>query len=241
MSEIRSSGNFTVSENDKELISSLLAKVDEARSHNERLVFIDYDELPEMLNADEISVIDRVYAIDPPTYGFKGPRLTVEPVPANLVKVEPQPFTRDGEQQYTELQFIPQDTYRAYGLMADAMRQQIGRTLLIDSSYRSAAYQAITFLWVLKINNFDVAMTAKRAAIPGYSEHGTPSSLALDFLNVDGFPTDETPLDFEGTQEYDWLLAHAHEFNFFMSYPKDNPYGVMFEPWHWRYTPPKTA
>ena len=26
-----------------------------------------------------------------------------------------------------------------------------------------------------------------------------------------------------------------HEFGFSMSYPRDNPLGVMYEPWHWRF------
>ncbi len=242
MSQIqKATGEFIVSEHDKELIESLLIKVDKARQHDERIAVISHEDLPKILHTEEISIIDRVYAIDPTIYGFKGPKLALEPVPDTLIKVEPQPYKYQGEQYYTNVQFIPEAPYEAFRLMADAMESQIGRKLLIESSYRSTAYQAITFLSILKINKFDVSKTAKRAAIPGYSEHSTPSQLALDLQNIDGIPSDETPQDFEGTQEYNWLVSNAQRFDFFMSYPKNNPYGLMFEPWHWRYKPQDIA
>lgn len=241
MSEMqKAKGEFIVSEHDKELIESLLTKVDEARQQNERMTVVAHEDLPSVLSADEIEVIDRVYAIEPAHYGFKGPRLAIEPLPDTLVRVEPQPYQFEGRQYYTNVQFVPEAPYSAFRKLADAMEIQIGRKLLIESSYRSNAFQAITFLSILKINRFDVPKTARRAAIPGYSEHSTPSQLALDVQTIDGLPTDETPQDFEGTQEYEWLVANAADFDFYMSYPKNNPHGLMFEPWHWRHKPSRS-
>ncbi|NND57300.1 MAG: D-alanyl-D-alanine carboxypeptidase family protein, partial [Xanthomonadales bacterium] len=30
-----------------------------------------------------------------------------------------------------------------------------------------------------------------------------------------------------------WLTAHAKQFGFRMSFPRGNPHGVAYEPWHW--------
>jgi len=237
MSEIeKQTGEFIVSDTDKILISSLVPKIMENTTY-EGLPVIDHDHLSDLLTKEEISVVDRVYDINPKMYGFKAPKQTLEPVPEKLIRVEPQPFSYQGVQGFTETQYIPEAPYYAFQAMAAAMKDEIGRELLVESSYRSNPYQAITFLWILKIYDFDVPKTAQRAAIPGYSEHGTPSSLAIDVKNVDGLPSDATPLDFEATIEYDWLLANANKFDFFLSYPKDNQFGVMFEPWHWRHNP----
>ncbi|MGA7934447.1 MAG: D-alanyl-D-alanine carboxypeptidase family protein, partial [Kovacikia sp.] len=32
-----------------------------------------------------------------------------------------------------------------------------------------------------------------------------------------------------------WLQANAAHYSFELSYPKNNPQGVNYEPWHWRY------
>lgn len=228
---------FNVSEEDKQLIESLLTKIGNARHENERMAVIDYSDLPAILGAREIHLIDRVFAINPKVYGFKGPKLGFEATPDNLVRVGAQPYIYQGEEHHTGIQFIPKEPYDAFCVMGAAMKERIGRTLLIESSYRSPAFQAITFLSILKLYKFDVLKTAQRVAIPGYSEHGTPDQLAFDVLNVDGLPSGETPQDFEGTQEFNWLIENASLFHFYMSYPKDNPYGLMFEPWHWRYKP----
>jgi len=234
----RSAGEFTVSKHDKETITNLLAKTDEAqRQMDGRLAVITRTALADILDHKELEVVDRVYHIDPPRYGFKGPRLTVEPVPDKLVRVPPHPYTYQGENYLTDTQYLPEPPYEAYLRMAQAALEETGRKLLINSSYRSPDYQALTFLTILALYDFNVPKTAQRAAIPGYSEHGTPSSLALDLQNVDGLPSDKTPQDFEGTEEYNWLVPNAGQYNFSMSYPRDNPHGVMFEPWHWRHVP----
>lgn len=67
-------------------------------------------------------------------------------------------------------------------------------------------------------------------AAPGYSEHH--SGLALDI----GAPG-EPPADasFEHTAAFRWLQDNAGRHGFVMSYPRDNPHGIVYEPWHWRF------
>ena len=65
-------------------------------------------------------------------------------------------------------------------------------------------------------------------AIPGYSEHHT--GRALDLHAGDGKPLESA---FENHPAFAWLCENAAEFNFHLSYPRDNPSGIDYEPWHW--------
>ena len=47
--------------------------------------------------------------------------------------------------------------------------------------------------------------------------------------------TGSLPLEesFAETKAYAWLDRHAASFGFTLSYPRDNPHGFIYEPWHW--------
>jgi D-alanyl-D-alanine carboxypeptidase len=68
-------------------------------------------------------------------------------------------------------------------------------------------------------------------APPGFSEHHT--GRAVDVATPGSRPLTE---DFESTQAFAWLQRRAAEFGFSMSYPRDNPCGFVYEPWHWANT-----
>ena len=53
---------------------------------------------------------------------------------------------------------------------------------------------------------------------------------ALDLGSPAAVDLDE---DFARTREYRWLTRHAARFGFRLSYPRGNPHGIGFEPWHW--------
>jgi len=67
-------------------------------------------------------------------------------------------------------------------------------------------------------------------APPGHSEHHTGE--AVD-IGTPGSP--ELEETFENTRAFAWLSRHAAEFGFTMSYPRENTFGVGYEPWHWRF------
>jgi len=64
-------------------------------------------------------------------------------------------------------------------------------------------------------------------AIPGFSEHHTGQ--AVDVCADPSITEDK----FHETETFRWMLANAPRFNFRLSYPQDNQYGMIFEPWHW--------
>lgn len=70
-------------------------------------------------------------------------------------------------------------------------------------------------------------------APPGYSEHHT--GRAIDLATETHPRLDE---DFEETDFATWLRGHAERYGFSLSYPRDNPWGFIHEPWHWAWHPP---
>ena len=95
------------------------------------------------------------------------------------------------------------------------------------SGYRSHDYQLGIFERKLARGQSVDEILAVNAA-PGYSEHH--SGLALD-IGAPGEPPAEE--SFEATSAFAWLTANAGDFGYVMSYPRDNPHGIVYEPWHW--------
>jgi D-alanyl-D-alanine carboxypeptidase len=102
-----------------------------------------------------------------------------------------------------------------------------GITLLVLSAFRDWEAQAEVLRRYLRVGK-----TSRRAmrtvAPPGYSEHHT--GRALDISCPGHVPVNR---HFAKTDAFAWLSARAGEFAFSMSYPRNNPVGIRFEPWHW--------
>ncbi|MDN5781465.1 MAG: D-alanyl-D-alanine carboxypeptidase family protein [Luteimonas sp.] len=121
------------------------------------------------------------------------------------------------------------DAAHAWRSLQDAALRD-GVVLESISGYRSHDYQLGIFERKLARGQaVDEILTVNAA--PGYSEHH--SGLALDIGTPGEPPAEES---FENTPAFDWLGRHAGEHGFTMSYPRDNPHGIVYEPWHWRFT-----
>ncbi len=204
-------------------------------------VLVDYDYLLGKLNFLEKMVVRRIFTIPPGELGFQGPFHGLKK-PVNLVKIAPWTYKQYGRELSTGTQYCPEASYNDYLRMMAQMRRDLGRELFIESGYRSPGFQAFNFLRYLVISHdYSLMRTARLNALPGYSEHGDPVNNALDFINAEGISGEnpgQTAEDFERLPEYQWLLKHAHEFNFYLSYPRGNPWGISFEPWHWHWEKP---
>ncbi|MDB5259355.1 MAG: D-alanyl-D-alanine carboxypeptidase [Candidatus Taylorbacteria bacterium] len=233
---------FIIADFDKNLIASVvdIIEAEKTRQGNaSRVATYDFDGLYALFSEEQRPSVEALFEkymkIDPLAYGFKGEYLGIVPVPADLVTLTDQKCIIAGNEKIIPPQFIARDAYDAYVKMNEAMQAALGRPLFIESAYRSPAYQMFVLFYYLKQNDFDIAKTLKRVAMPGYSEHNYPPKQALDVMNVDGSSTDEEPFKFDETAEYQWLTENAGRFGFTMSYPKDNPKGIMYEPWHWSF------
>lgn len=102
-----------------------------------------------------------------------------------------------------------------------------GMMLMIVSGFRSIEYQAA--LIRRKINTGQTIGEILRVnAAPGYSEHHT--GRAVDIATPGSRPLTE---EFESSDAFIWLCSNARRFGFSLSYPRDNPRGFTYEPWHW--------
>jgi D-alanyl-D-alanine carboxypeptidase len=105
--------------------------------------------------------------------------------------------------------------------------QRDGLVLEAISGYRSHDYQLGIFERKLaRGQSVETILTVNAA--PGYSEHH--SGRALDIASPGEPPAEES---FEATPAFAWLRENAVAFGFAMSYPRDNPHGIVYEPWHW--------
>ncbi len=107
-----------------------------------------------------------------------------------------------------------------------------GVVLVPISGFRSTASQQQLFFDVKAERGQVATKRATVSAPPGYSEHHT--GYAIDIGDAAVPATNLSP-KFEQTKAFKWLNANAARFSFEMSFPKNNPQGVTYEPWHWRY------
>jgi zinc D-Ala-D-Ala carboxypeptidase len=104
-------------------------------------------------------------------------------------------------------------------------------TVGVLSAYRSYKNQQETFNYWVGALGRDAAL--RKSARPGHSEHQL--GLAIDFRSEPGGSPFEG--DWATTPAGAWMQAHAWEFGFVMSYPKNKLSVVCYdyEPWHYRY------
>jgi D-alanyl-D-alanine carboxypeptidase len=141
---------------------------------------------------------------------------------------EPTVLTLAGFDRYRRPLWLVSAAARAWRSMhAAALRDHV--VLEAISGYRSHDYQLGIFERKLA-RGLTVAEILTVNAAPGYSEHH--SGRALDIGTLDQPPAEES---FEHTAAFAWLRDNASAYGFVMSYPRDNPHGIVYEPWHWRF------
>lgn len=144
---------------------------------------------------------------------------------------EPQWLAHAGFDRYRRPLWLHPGAARAWSRL-HATAQRDGVVLDAISGYRSHDYQLGIFERK-RARGLSVDEILTVNAAPGFSEHH--SGRALD-IGTPGEPPAEA--SFERTAAFAWLQAHASDHGFFMSYPRDNPHGIIYEPWHWCYSDP---
>ena len=115
---------------------------------------------------------------------------------------------------------------RAWGSLREAA--QADRVVItIVSAFRSVERQA-EIVRAKLARGLSVDEILSVSAPPGYSEHHT--GCAVDLTTEAVRPLE---LEFEGTAAFGWLSRNAERFGFVLSYPRENRYGYLYEPWHW--------
>ncbi|NCF16525.1 MAG: D-alanyl-D-alanine carboxypeptidase family protein [Gammaproteobacteria bacterium] len=153
----------------------------------------------------------------PEDYGLDGTRPVFDEA-TDLVEVGPNLV---GRMQSLE----PQAAARWNEMQAGAAED--GILLLIVSGYRSIDYQARLIRKKIYAGQSVSEILAVNAA-PGHSEHHT--GRAVDIATPGSRPLTE---EFENSGAFRWLQENAGSYGFSMSYPRNNPAGFIYEPWHW--------
>jgi D-alanyl-D-alanine carboxypeptidase len=141
---------------------------------------------------------------------------------------EPHVLAWAGRDRYRRPLWLDGEAAPAWRAMQRAARAD-DVVLEAISGYRSHDYQLGIFRRKLARGQ-SVDAILKVNAAPGFSEHH--DGRALD-VSTPGEPAAEE--SFEATPAFAWLRGRAGDFGFVMSYPRDNPHGIVYEPWHWRY------
>ena len=106
-----------------------------------------------------------------------------------------------------------------------------GVTVQLVSAYRSLEYQVDLIQRKVEAGE-SIGEILTHIAAPGYSEHQGGCAVDVTSPGIDSLTE-----FFEETQAFRWLVASAADYQFVLSYPRSNPYGVVYEPWHWCYRP----
>ncbi len=144
---------------------------------------------------------------------------------------EPATLALAGLDRYRRPLWLHPHAARAWEHLRDGANRD-GIVLEAISGYRSHDYQLGIFERKLARGQAVANILTVNAA-PGYSEHH--SGRALDISTLDEPAAEES---FEKTAAFGWLTANAGKYGFVMSYPRDNPHGIVYEPWHWCYAFP---
>ncbi len=126
---------------------------------------------------------------------------------------------------------LHQNAAQAFLEMSAAARSK-GIKLVPISGFRTIADQEYLFFEIKAQRGQNAAKRAEVSAPPGYSEHHT--GYAIDIGDRD-FPDTDLSVNFEKTKAFQWLQKNAAYYSFELSFPPNNPQGVSYEPWHWRY------
>ena len=102
-----------------------------------------------------------------------------------------------------------------------------GIDLFIVSAFRSVDRQAEIVRRKLE-SGAAVESILAVCAPPGFSEHHTGRAVDLST-----FGSRALEVEFDQTAAYGWLINHAAEFGYYLSYPIGNSWGYQYEPWHW--------
>ncbi|PPU78249.1 peptidase [Xanthomonas cucurbitae] len=141
---------------------------------------------------------------------------------------EPATLHHAGRDRFGRPLWLSSGAVRAWHLMrAAALRANI--VLDAISGYRSHDYQLGIFERKFARGLALDQILAVNAA-PGFSEHHGGD--ALDIGTPGQAPAEES---FEATAAFAWLSDHAPHFGYRLSYPRHNPHGIVYEPWHWRW------
>ena len=162
----------------------------------------------------ELEYIENVFYTQAADYGFYGEKVTYK-LSDTIAKKETIKVPYTGHYLY---QGEPLALY-------ERLKHEVGPSVVLTSGVRSVVKQLDLFLYKASKLEGNYSLAAHSLAPPGYSFHGISD---FDVGKV-GYGYKNFTSAFAHTKEYKNLqkLGYIN-----IRYPKNNPFGVRFEPWH---------
>ncbi len=227
-----------LSDVDRTLHDSILAKLEPMIAGlrgSSALTTLTLEQIFNPLDSVEQTYLKGFLAIDPNSVGLKTPYVGLSFGDPNLVPLRQKVTPLQGQPYWLPVQYLPRKVNDQFRLMSEQMHKDIGRRVFVESGFRNSAFQLYLFLSSMRRHNYSVRETVRFVALPGYSEHGWPARQAIDLLTQEGFNVDTPPDRYERSPEFQWLTKNARRFGFVLSYPRNSPTGISYEPWHWHF------
>lgn len=146
--------------------------------------------------------------------------------PALVTYVEATELVDAGMNIVGRMQMLTPATESSWSAMQVAAHED-GQELLMVSGFRSIEYQAGLIRKKIASGQL-IADILQVNVAPGFSQHHTGK--AIDIATPGFKPLLE---EFEQSPAFGWLQQNAANFGFSLSYPRGNPEGISYEPWHW--------
>jgi D-alanyl-D-alanine carboxypeptidase len=174
----------------------------------------------ETTEGNSTAASDRAAQLAPTSRTLLGHRAFDEAPKDDLVPLESNPEIR--------LRAAAAEQFEEMRLAAS----RAGHTLVPLSGFRTLEEQEYLFFDIKAERAQNAETRAEVSAPPGYSEHHT--GYAIDIGDATQ-PVTHLQEEFGDTEAFAWLEENATRFGFELSFLPNNPQGVVFEPWHWRF------
>lgn len=162
----------------------------------------------------ELDFIDEIFLEDATNYGFLGDKVITD-ISAKVIRRETKKIPGTGHYLFKG---EPLNTYLR-------IKNDIGDNIILTSGIRSVVKQLHLFLQKAVNMDGNLSLASRSLAPPGHSYHGIGD---FDVGKI-GFGRLNFSEVFATTSEYKRLTELGY---IGLRYPKTNPYGVRFEPWH---------
>ncbi len=163
---------------------------------------------------DEIDFFEELFYEAAQSYGFYGEKVIVSMTnqikKRELVKV-----------RYSGHYLFKGDSLNKY----KEIRKAMGKRIILTSGVRNIVKQTYLFLNKVVRSKGNLSVASRSLAPAGYSYHGISD---FDIGKV-GFGAKNFTADFAKTKEFQTLRKLGY---IDIRYPKNNPFGVRYEPWH---------
>ncbi len=166
------------------------------------------------ITKEELQYIEKIFYTEASAYGFYGKKVTYQ-LSDKISGNETVKIPHTGHYLYKG---EPYDLYKR-------LKNEVGPSIILTSGVRSVLKQLDLFLYKANSLKGNYSLASHSLAPPGYSFHGISDfdvgKVGLGYKNFTSV--------FANTPEYRSLQKLGY---ISIRYPKNNPFGVRFEPWH---------